>query len=322
MATFADVWRKVRLYVPDAPVFLVRTWVQDAYASLCDRRGWVWSVEQGQLVSQVSRDNLAVTVTQGSTTVTSAGLFTSADVGRQFRVGSYPVYTIYSLTDANTITLDQAYYGSANGAVTTAQILDAYATLPANFGRFVIVVSPDNQRIVPWWATQEELDLVDPTRQSTDSYPRLLVARQGSTTPATLGQMQYEYWPYPTALQALQYYMITRPTDLTDTHVFRGVLAHRTDVLEAGALAAAAKWPGTRERPNPYFNLQLARMHQQEFEAAANQLDLRDDDQNQQSLGQIPWQKINTWAWAYNTQLLQATDATLADYAGFGYGGW
>lgn len=322
MATFEETWRKVRLAVPDAPVFLVRQWVQTAVNTLWDRRGWTWAVEQGQLISQPARNNLAVTVAQGSTTVTSAALFTAADIGRQFRVENYPVYTIVSLTDASTIELDLAYEGTANGA-TEGQILDAYATLPANFSRFVIVVSPILQRIVPWWATQEELDFIDPTRQFSDTEgPRLLVARAMSPVPGFEDCLQYEYWPYPAAHQALQYYMISRPPELADSYRFKGVLAHRTDILQKGALAEAAKWPGTRERPNPYFNVALARQLSGEFDALCTQLDLRDDDQNQQSISQIPWQKWSSYAWAYNTQLLQSTDATLNDYAGYlgGYG--
>ena len=314
--TFEAVWRKVRLYIPGAPVLLVRTWVQDAYNKLADKRGWMWANFQGQIPFEAAR-SLAVTVTRGSTTVTSAALFVAGDAGRQLRVGSYPIYTIANVVDTSTVTLTEPYYGNQTGAQ-TGQILDAYATLPAKFGRFVVVLDPINQRIVPWWGTQEEMDLLDPDRQAAESTPRLLVSAQLSTFGATAGQMQYEYWPKPTSAGALQYYAVERPKVFGDEDRLQGVLAHRADVLETGALAAAAKWPGTRDMPNPYFDIRLSRVHDEEFEKSCIQLDLRDDDVGQQSWDTIPWQRWAAWSWAYDTRLLRATDSGLSAYFGFG----
>ena len=314
MSTFGDIWRRVRLYIPDAPVLLVQAWVRDAYRELADQRGWGWLTIENQLVFGDAR-TLTVVTTLNSTTVTSAGLFVASDAGRQFRVGSFPIYTIAAFVDANTITLDRTYQTTGVGAV-TGEILDAYATMPIDFGRFVVVVDPVNQRMVPWWATQEELDLIDPTRQATEGTPRLLAARRPSTFSGSLGQIQYEYWPKPTAAGALQYYAVKRPVPTSDDEEFVGVLRDRSDILEIGALAKAAMWPGTHERPNPYFNLGLANQLSGKFQALSTQLDLRDDDQYQQSWSTIPWHRWSTWSWAYDTHLLQATDATLASYWG------
>lgn len=323
--TFADIWRRVRLYVPSAPVLLVQAWVRDAYRQLADMRGWGWLVMEDQIAFQAARSLATVTATVGSSTVTSAGLFLPAsDPGRQFRVGSYPIYTILTCPDVNTITLDRTFQPPTLSNVIspqTAQILDAYATMPLDFGRFVVVLDPLNQRIVPWWATEEELSLIDPTRQAAENVPRLLVGRRPSTYPPTFGQMQYEYWPKPQSTGALQYYAIRRPTPMADDAPFIGVLADRSDILETGALARAARWPGTSEVKNPYFNIALAAQLDLKFAALANQLDLRDDDQLQQSWTTIPWQRWQIWAWAYDTRLLQATDSDLGAYAGFGYYG-
>jgi hypothetical protein len=320
--SFGQLWRKMRLYVPGAPVFLVKEWVEHAFKSIADRRGWVFMQSQGQITWDDNRPNLAVTLTRGSRTVTSVGLFSSADVGRQFAQGTYPIYTIVACDNANQITLNEPYYGLVDGAVTDAQILDAYAVMPANFSQFLVVCDPVNQRLIPWWATQEEITLVDPTRTSADSVPRLLVASSPSTNPATLGQMTYEYWPKPTAQGALQYYSWNRPVALRDDTIFRGVLGTRPDILLRGAQAQAALWPGTADRKNPYFNIALASHLDEQFEQLITQIDLRDDDQSPQSWETIPWARFNQWAWAYNTHLLQRTDATLADYAGYyGSGG-
>lgn len=314
--TFETVWRSVRLSVPNAPPLLVQQWVLDAYRTLRDRRGWSWAIIQNQLIWADAR-SLAVATTAGSPTVTSGGLFVAADVGRQFRVGTYPIYTIIARPDANTLTLDLPYEGSGVGAV-TAQILDAYATLPEGFSRFVAIVDPNNQRLVPWWATWEEMDLLDPIRASTASVPRLLAARKTSSLSSTAGRTQYEYYPKPTVAGALQYYAIGAPTALAQDYVFPGLLGDRPDILRTGALAQAAQWPGTTDLKNPYFNLALSIQLGRQFDALSNQLDLRDDDVYQQSIDNLPWQKWRTWVWAYDTALLRMTDATLGSYAGFG----
>ena len=321
--TFETVWRKIRLFVPGAPVFLVRNWVQNAYRTLTDKRQWGWSIFQGQLTFQASRALTSVaTVTQGSTMVTAPiGTFVASDGGRQFTVGSYPIYTVFSVAaDGSSILLDQPFYGNGSGVAASAQIYDAYGTLPANFSAFQIVLDPVNQRIVPWWLTQEEFGLLDPVRMAAESVPRLLAASKLSTYPPTLGQVQYEYWPKPTAQGALQYYASGRPLPLRDTDPILGVLRDRTDILEAGALAWAARWPGTTDKKNPYFNPQLAMVHEAQFQTLANQLDLRDDDQFQQSFNTIPWQRWSAWTWAYDTRLLRETDASLGSYFGGGLG--
>lgn len=317
--SYGDVWRRVRLHAPNAPARLVQTWVMDTYRNLIDKRGWLFRTLSAQLPVLAAR-TITVTVTLGSDIVTSAGLFVSTDEGRCFSSGTYPLYQINRFLNANTLQLTLPYYGTGTGAI-PGLIQDAYATMPTDFGRFVVVVDPVQQLLVPWWATQMELDALDPTRTAATATARLLVAAQPSPCQATRGQTQYEYWPKPQAAGALQYSYIQRPTQLQDDDVFAGVLRDRTDVLELGALMRLAQWPGTKDAPNPYFNLQLAKLHADQYAAAALQLDLRDDDQGQQSWDTQPWQRAGL-GWAYPTHLLQASDATLSDYAGGGSGLW
>ena len=314
-------------------MFLVRTWVQDAFRELTQKRQWGWGIYQGQITYQASRQLTNITVTVGSTLVTAApATFVASDASRQFSAGispnvngavaTFPMYTIQSVaTDGSSVILSLPFYGNnAQSGSVSATIRDAYATMPNNFGAFIAVVDPINQRFVPWWATQQEIDLIDPARTAADSTPRLLVSSSASVFPGTLGQLQYEFWPKPTAAGALQYYAMSRPMLLADTDPLLGLLQSRPDVLENGALARAARWPGTADYKNPYFNLQLALTHKAEFESGAIQLDLRDDDQFLQSWDTIPFQRWSAFSWAYDTHLLQSTDATLGDFAGFG--GW
>lgn len=315
-ATFESLWKMVRLHVPSAPALLVRDWCQQAYGQLTDRRPWTWTLSNAAISWRDQRALAAVTATRGSATVTSAALFQVSDVGRQFRIGTYPIYTIIARPDASTLTLDQPYEPGDDTAVgvVPAQILDAYCTLPETFSAFTMVLDTVNQRIVPWWGTQEDIDLIDPTRQNSDSVPRFLAARAPSVYPPTAGQIQFEMWPIPEEAGALQYYSRARPAQMADEFVFSGVVAARLDVLQDGALAQAARWPGTGTVRNPYFNLALARQLSDDFEKGARQLDLRDDDQYQQSIDNAPWQRYATWGWAYDPQLLRRTDAVLGDY--------
>ena len=110
---------------------------------------------------------------------------------------------------------------------------------------------------------------------------------------------------------------MARPEALADTDQLRGVLAERPDVLELGALARAAKWPGTNDKPNAYFDLRLAMTLQQDFERVAIQIDLRDDDiASQDWVPQDIWGRYSAWDYAQSLSTLRASDAGVGDYLG------
>lgn len=315
--TFGDVWRRVRLQAPESPLGLIRTWTQNAYTTLAERRPWVWSRVEYHLQTLTAR-NLVVTFAAGSKAITSAGLFVpGTDPGRQIRVGTFPVYTIVSVESASAATLDLPFTGATAGAL-TAQILSAYATMPADFGAFEIVLDLTNQRQIAWWYTQEDLARVDPTRTSSDATPRVLVARKLSSAVASLGQMQYEWWPYPTTARAFPAYYRRRPVALADADPLPGVLGEAGSVLETGALMLCARWPGTSDQKNPYFSLGLYKELKDDFEKECAKLELRDDDQAQQSWSVLPYHRWAAWDLASDTSYLRSSDATVGDYIGSG----
>lgn len=309
--TFGDCWRRVRLHVPAAPTFLVREWVNAAWKPLGRMRHWSFLWGELRLTILAERALAAVTVVNGSSTVTSAGLFLAADAGRQFRVASFPVYTIQTFTDANTIVLDQAY-GEAD-ATPAATIFDGFAVLPADFESFRIIADPYNQRRLAFWISQDQVNILDPTRSASDSGARVLVPASPSPYLPTLGRSRFEYWPRPTAARSYPAIYNKLAPRLDDTTVFSGVMAEAADVLIAGALAQAAQWPGTPDRPNPYFNLPLAREKRIEFLTGVQQLSLRDDDVAPDDLATVAWHRWPLADLAYNDQALRASDATVAD---------
>lgn len=275
MATFESVWRRVRTYCPTVDALLVRQWVQDAYEDLADRHPWTFLREELDLTIQASR-TLAVTTSAGSATVTSAALFVSGDVGRQFREdGGFPIYTIIAFGSTSSVTLDRPYRGTA-GAI-TGRILDAYLTMPVDFSSFLTVTDPTQHMRVGWWMSQLELNKQDPTRTTT-GFPRQLVARTTSPVVAEAGQLEYEYWPYSHDAKVLSCLYRRRPDILVDTAELPGLLRHNPGVLELGARYEAARFPGSKDVPNPYYNLSLARGLKQDYALAEHGLQLRDDD--------------------------------------------
>lgn len=310
---FSYCWRIVRLHASAAPAFLVREWVSNAWKKLARARHWSFLRGELRLTIDAARAVSPVTVTRGSATVTSAGLFLAADAGRQFRVASFPSYTILARPDANTLTLDVPY-GEDSSLVAVAEIFDGYATLPADFESFRIVADPYNQRRIAYWITEDQINVLDPTRINADTGPRALVISTPSPVAATLGQIRYEYWPRPTAARSYPARYNKQASRLTDLSVFSGVLADGADVLVKGALAEAARWPGTQDQPNPYFNVNLARELSADFLSQVQALSLRDDDQAPDDLATVHWERWPLGDLAYNDHSLRSSDADVNDY--------
>ena len=307
MPTLEDVYRGVLLQAPDIPLMTARKFAQDAYLDLSARRGWTYLRKQATLQTLAAR-SIVVGVTAASTAITSAALFVATDAQRQFRIGSGDTFTILTVTDASNAILDRNYTGSSDAAA-TASILDAYVTMPADFARFEVIVDTVQQRRIPWWTSQNQLDGFDPQRL-TGGVGTML----SPISPSSTGLMRYEWWPRPSNAANYPMIYIARPAAPADTDLLTGVLAERPDVLEAGALAAAARYPGTADRPNAYFNLALARELKAEFEELAQQVNLRDDDLAPQDY--VPdefWVRAAGWDYAGSLTTQRQTD-----YGGFG----
>ena len=101
---------------------------------------------------------------------------------------------------------------------------------------------------------------------------------------------------------------------LNDDSIFQGVLSTYTETLVEGALSWAARWPGTTDKKNPYFNLALASAHQLRFDAERQTLRVMDDDQYLMMMEQINLSKFGLAALSADTTLMRESDATLADY--------
>lgn len=154
--------------------------------------------------------------------------------------------------------------------------VDPFLVVPSDFASFKVVVDQTRQVKLTTTGSLDALVAADPSLTATGP-PTALVATLPSLDPLTLGQAQYRYHPLGAATLTAVYHR--QGARLDDTSVLTGVLADGGEVLIAGALAQAALWPGTGEKPNPYFNAGLAQAKAQEFAYGIQMLSLRDDEQ-------------------------------------------
>jgi hypothetical protein len=310
--TFGDVWRRVALQVPGAPASLCQEWVQSTYNTLLGTGHWAWLRATTVLTTQAQRTLALVNFTQGSTAITSAALFLTTDVGRQIRIPNQTIYTIATVTNPSAADLTIPF--AEPNAATSARVQDYYLAMPADFRSIYSVTDMDLQRPIAWWISRDRLDLFDPARIASNNKLRVLASYELSLVPSLLGRVLYEGWPPATSVGQYQLMYFKRTDTLADDDAFQGVLSTYTDALVEGALSWAARWPGTTDKKNPYFNLQLAKLHADRFDAERQTLQVMDDDQYLMMLEQINLSKFGLAALAADTTLMRESDATLADY--------
>jgi hypothetical protein len=166
-------------------------------------------------------------------------------------------------------------WGFMRGGLTLNPLpADLYAVLPPDFASFKVVVDQARGVRISFTHSLDEL----PVGVTASGPCTALVAASPSTDPLTLGQTRYRYYPSGSGSTLTAVYH-RQGARLTDTDVFSGVLADGAEVLVAGALAQAALWPGTPDKPNPYFNATLAQNKAAEFKYGVQMLSLRDDEQ-------------------------------------------
>jgi hypothetical protein len=267
MSTFDDAVRRVMLRIPSASYFLVKDWIQEAYAEACTRRSWSHLRVETTLRTKVSRDGTCA-VTQDSTTVTGGTLvFAATDVGRQFRITA----------GATAATLDRVWAGATDAAL-TARICDVYQTMPADFKTADLVIDPSRWWQLHLWVTEHQLARWDATR-TYGGPPLVLASATLSPVAADEGRVRYELWPHSLveAYWPMTYFKL--PEELSPTTRLLGPFLRRPDVLVEGALWKAAQWPGpSTEQKNPYFNLALAAKHEATFNQKLDMLQVVDED--------------------------------------------
>lgn len=117
------------------------------------------------------------------------------------------------------------------------------------------------------------------------------------------GLPRYEFWPHKKSNYVFPYLYEARATDLQDLGATLPRFI-RGDVILKRCLAEAAKWPGpSADKPNPYFNMALAKQLHAESEVQIMELERQDDETYEQSLyyhmyqylpmAPLPWGSAN-----------------------------
>lgn len=110
-----------------------------------------------------------------------------------------------------------------------------------------------------------------------------------TTAVSNPGLPRYELWPHQKSRYVYPIMYECRPLDLDDPGA---VLPRyiRGDVLLWMALAECARWPGAEGKPNPYYNLNLAAVHDNRAERMIMELERQDDEVMEQD---VRYQRYN-----------------------------
>ncbi len=262
---------------------LAQDWIKWSFRDLVEKRKWGWLVGQSQFILPALVNAGTVDVTNNSNAVVGHGTaFTAAMIGRQFRISNLtPIYTIIAVPSTTSLTLDQVW-GAATATGSGYRIYLAYVIPPTDFHSFISVYDP----AFSWqlWTTvrQDALNMYDAQRASQGTpyvvadFDYTSLALGGATISPPIPR--YEIWPHQPSQYVIPFLYEARPPDLDDANATlpRFITGN---VLMEGALAQCARWPGPdREHANPYFNLNLAQTHQQNFSRMVTELERQDDE--------------------------------------------
>ena len=167
--TYAMLWRAVRLYSPVLPATLAQNFIRSRFRDLRRKRLWSWRIGFSQFTTPNNYSVGTATVVFGSNTVTGSGTtWTTAMLGRQFRIGTVaPIYTVVAINSTTSLVIDQPF-GGLSATNVGYQIFQAYITpTPTDFQDFISV----KDTIMNWQLNlhtpQTYIDAVDAQRANT-----------------------------------------------------------------------------------------------------------------------------------------------------------
>jgi len=298
--TFAEMWRRLRLYAGSLPAPVGQGFIRNRYRQILDYPpgGWSFQYARSQFIVRAAISGLAdLTEYSNILTVPAANLpgDDSTIIGRQILFqGRAPVYTIVGNPDASTIKIDSGYGGITASGI-NFDIADMYFVPPADFERLITIADPPNNWQLPFDIHTEELNNMDPQRSSV-GLPWLLAdigwdqqyiaalgnKADGSPVVDIYGRTRYsaprplkEMWPRKMTNYVFPYLYLRRVPDLvlpgdTPAGFVRG------DVIFEGALADLSAWPGTPEVPNPKANPVWYNIHEKKFREELTAIELID----------------------------------------------
>lgn len=279
--TFAQIWQKVLLYAPGTPVGLVQQFVRNAYHRALNSHSYSELMADGEHVIASEYSDGSITLVNGSATVLGAGTtFTSAHEGLQLRVtdnDSIPWYTVATFVGVGEITLDRVWQGpDLTGALYT--LGEYYIEFPSDLDNLDDIRDvTNNWRLRRQFHQQNYIDFVDARRENTGT-PVLYVAAPPRVAEG-VSYPRFEFWPRPPAGTHLVY----RYTRVGDIYNFGDypVTVMDPEALVYGALAELCIWPGTGDRKNPFFDLELHKKYTDLYDDAIHDAEMADLERSQ-----------------------------------------
>lgn len=304
-SNYQGLYNRLILYSPELPVGLAQTFVNKAYARILSEKWWSGLRKDTEIFINDPYTTGTITVTQGSTTVQGIGTAWGANIGPQvFSNGQQyiafqlvvnaqaPFYDIVAVnTGAQTLTLDRPF---PDVTQTVGYSLEnVYLVMPNDF---IAVESmrdmQNNWRLHVTSFRQSQLDIWDPRRTVTGT-PWVMAAAQYDL----YGNRRYEIWPRAASHRLYPMRYLRRPpllAALTDSPIYP---ITSESILE-GALSELAAWRGSAAAPNPYYDVNLHRSHEDRFYKRIAEIELEDENLNQmrityEDLNSVPYAPID-----------------------------
>ena len=281
--TFSQIWNRVRLYAPDAPPLLIQSFVRNAYQRVQNMHYWSELFTDGEMIIPADYNTGTVALTYGSPTATLTGGAFTGLTNMQLKVGSQPTY--YTITAVSgvgdvTATLDRNYEGATDTAA-TYNVGQYYVEFPSDLKALDDIRDINrNWRLRRQYQQQNYLDRIDPRRTTTGN-PILYVEAQPRIS-AGVSYPRFEFWPRISPATHLAY-RYQKKSDLVAS-TDRPFPILKPETLVYGALAELALWPGTSDRPNPFFSPETHAAYTKMFEEAVQDSEMNDLDRSQRML--------------------------------------
>lgn len=290
--TFGQIWNRVLLYAPDLPAPLAQEFVKNTYHQIIGDHSWTDTRKDAEILLPDAYTTGTITVTNGSPTIVGSGVdFTNSSlyVGRQICVGNIaPFYTITAVTESvpaggyDTLTIDRNYANESDSGLTYS-IGQYYIEFPTD----LYVLERIRDQANGWYLitqtyNQEYLDRVDVRRQSTGTPTLCVVAPYRTDASTGIVYPRYEFWPRVQAQRFYAYRYRTNPELSVNSD--RIISSLNPECLVFGALRQAAIWPGTADKPNPYFSQDMHATYTKMFEDSLNNSMQQDMERNQEMI--------------------------------------
>ena len=281
--TFATMWNRVLLFAPDLPPYIAQEFTKQVHDTIVDYHNWSELKVDDEFTTKDWYTTGTVAWTQGSADIVGTDTLwdtgTNVDQYSQIQLGNLGNYfTIITITDDTHITLDRTVpYETASGE--SYHIGQLYTELPTDVKTLEVVRDKDDAwKVLKDYYNQEWLDRIDPNRTSSGT-PTVFVYANNRIDSSGNSIPRWELWPPPSSAQSYSY-RYTKKSALSAA-TDRGLEIVDSDAYLYGALSLAAMWPGTRDKPNPFFNMEIHKSYNQQFLTSLQAAEMRDHERDQ-----------------------------------------